>query len=140
MSLVQGIVQNAPMLIASAVQAITAFLSGILQMLPVILQAGVQLILGLAQGIISNIPLILQSAVLLIQQFVTGLTQMLPTIIQGGIQLVIFSDTGNYFKPWHYRTSGRSNYRFAGYRFDTGYPYDYRGNSAVNFCYHRYNL
>lgn len=53
------------------------------------LQAGVQLILGLAQGIISNIPLILQSAVLLIQQFVTGLTQMLPTIIQGGIQLVI---------------------------------------------------
>ena len=106
-------------------------------MLPVILQAGVQLILGLAQGIISNIPLILQSAVLLIQQFVTGLTQMLPTIIQGGIQLVISLIQGIIS---NLGTIGCSNYHFVGYRFDTGYPYDYRGNSAVNFCYHRHDL
>lgn len=109
--LIQGIVNQAPTLIQSAIPLIVSFVSGLLGMLPAILDAGVKVLIAVVQGIaqaipqlipaavaaisglvdalLTNLPLLLDAAVQLIVSLATALVENLPKIIDTGIELIL---------------------------------------------------
>lgn len=86
-NVVNGILQNVPMIITTATNMVIGFINGILPMLPQILQAGANLVVSLVNGIISNSPFIVQSAISAMINFITGIGQKLPEILQKGIEI-----------------------------------------------------
>lgn len=70
------------------VQIIISLVSGITQMLPMIIQGGIQLIISLIQGIIANLGNIVQAAVQIVITLATGLIQAIPQLIAAIPQLV----------------------------------------------------
>ena len=78
----QGILDNLPVIIDAAVQIINELLVGLIQALPSLVEGGIQLLDGLIQGIIQMLPTVIP---LLVQ----GLTASLPLLIQGLVLIVV---------------------------------------------------
>lgn len=88
-SLMQGIQENLPMLINSALQIITTLAQSILQMLPQILQTGIQVIVELIKGIAQQAPTLVPQIVDCVILIVETLIDNLDMIIEAGIELII---------------------------------------------------
>ena len=85
--LAQGIAQSIPTLIPVIIDCITTMYSTLLNHLPEIIMAGVQLLIGLVQGIGDAIPQLVDSLPTIIETVVSTLMEHLPEIIMAGIQL-----------------------------------------------------
>lgn len=79
--LVDGIVQNLPMLASAALQIVMALGQGLIENGPQIMESLGQLLLQLANFIIQNVPSILDAAVQFFGMLVQGIAQNAPTII-----------------------------------------------------------
>lgn len=86
--LVDGIVQNLPMLASAALQIVMALNQGLIENGPQILDLLGQLLLQLADFIIQNVPNILNAAVQLFGMLVQGIAQNAPTIIATLVSLL----------------------------------------------------
>ena len=87
-NLVDGILQNLPMLITTAFEMMFQFTSFIYQNLPTIMAAGVELLLNLVNGIVDNLPTIVTTAVEVMAGFMAGIGQQLPNILMKGIEII----------------------------------------------------
>lgn len=87
-NLVNGILQNLPMLITTALEMMFQFTSFIYQNLPTIMEAGVELLLNLVNGIVDNLPTIVTTAVEVMAGFMAGIGQQLPNILMKGIEII----------------------------------------------------
>lgn len=71
--------------LSGAMEAFHAVLSSglnmILEQLPLMIDAGMQLISALGQGLVENLPLILESAIQVISMLSTGISQYLPELV-----------------------------------------------------------
>lgn len=83
-----------PQLIDTGINVVNSLIIGIQENLPALTECAMQLIINLGNGIIQMLPQILQIAIQLIQSFINGIIQMLPQIIQMGIQLITQLITG----------------------------------------------
>lgn len=79
--LVDGIVQNLPMLASAALEIVTALGQGLIKNGPRVLESLGQLLLQLANFIIANVPSILDAAVQFFGMLAQGIAQNAPTII-----------------------------------------------------------
>lgn len=79
--LVDGIVQNLPMLVSAALQIVMALGQGLIENGPQIMESLGQLLLQLANIVIQNVPNILNTAVQFFGMLVQGIAQNAPTII-----------------------------------------------------------
>lgn len=86
--LVDGIVQNLPMLAQAALQIVMALGQGLIANGPQILASLGQLLLQLANFIIQNVPNILNAAVQLFGMLIQGIAQNAPTIIATLVSLL----------------------------------------------------
>lgn len=64
-------------------------LSMIIEMLPDVIDAGMQLLGALGQGILDNLPLIIDSAVQIITSLVEGFVVALPQLVDGALQIIL---------------------------------------------------
>lgn len=86
--LVDGIVQNLPMLASAALQIVIALGQGLIENGPQIMASLGQLLLQLANFIIQNVPNILDAAVQFFGMLVQGIAQNAPTIIATLVSLL----------------------------------------------------
>lgn len=86
--LVDGIVQNLPMLASGALQIVMALGQGLITNGPQIMESLGQLLLQLANFIIQNVPNILNAAVQLFGMLIQGIAQNAPTIIATLVSLL----------------------------------------------------
>lgn len=86
--LVDGIVQNLPMLASAALQIVMALGQGLINNGPQILESLGQFLLQLANFIIQNVPNILNAAVQFFGMLVQGIAQNAPTIIATLVSLL----------------------------------------------------
>lgn len=86
--LVDGIVQNLPMLASAALQIVMALGQGLIANGPQILASLGQLLLQLANFIIQNVPNILNAAVQFFGMLIQGIAQTAPTIIVTFVSLL----------------------------------------------------
>lgn len=86
--LVDGIVQNLPMLASAALKIVMALGQGLIENGPQIMEQLGQLLLQLANFIIANVPNILNAAVQLFGMLVQGIAQNAPTIIATLVSLL----------------------------------------------------
>lgn len=86
--LVEGIVQNLPMLASAALKIVMALGQGLIENGPQILEQLGLLLLQLANFIIQNVPNILNAAVQLFGMLVQGIAQNAPTIISTLVSLL----------------------------------------------------
>ena len=87
-SLVNGIQQNLPLIMQSAITIISNLTTGLLQMLPQLLDMGIQIICQLAIGIGQQAPTLIPLMVDCIVNMVNTLINNLPLIIDAGMQLL----------------------------------------------------
>ena len=78
-----------PSLLNAGVQMIGSLGNGLIQALPVLISCGVQAIQTILTGITSNLPQIVSGAMQIIQSLVDGLIQVLPLLLDAGLQLII---------------------------------------------------
>lgn len=64
-------------------------LPAIIEQLPTLLQAGIQIVLGIINGLTQAIPQLVSALVFAIPQLVSALISALPEIIEGGLQLFL---------------------------------------------------
>ena len=88
-SLMQGIQENLPLLINSALQIITTLLQTILQMLPQILEMGVQIIIELIKGIAQQMPTLIPQMVDCVILIVETLINNIDMLVDAGIELLL---------------------------------------------------
>jgi len=111
-SLVEGIVTSAPQLFeavlgmlselvammseamstdmpTTGMQAITEFISGLVQLLPDLIQLGVDILMMLIDGIVNMLPDLVSMAGEVIVTLVGALAENLPTILDAGIQVLL---------------------------------------------------
>lgn len=86
--LVDGIVQNLPMLASAALQIVMALGQGLIENGPQIMASLGQLLLQLANFIIQNVPNILDAAVQFFGMLIQGIAQNAPTIIATLVSLL----------------------------------------------------
>lgn len=91
--LTEGLTENLPDIIYYATEMLKYFVNAIIKNLPMLLKAGLQMILALAQGIVNALPEIIKTIIELLpeilQMVVDTLIELLPMLIDGMIQLVI---------------------------------------------------
>lgn len=64
-------------------------LNMVIEKLPSMVDAGMQLLGALGQGILDNLPVIIDAAIKIINQLVKGLVQALPALVDGALQIVV---------------------------------------------------
>jgi hypothetical protein len=87
--LVGFIVQNLPMLIDAAVQILLMLVSSLISMLPMLLTAAIQIIVQLANGLSAALPTLIPAVVGIIMQLVLTLIQNIPMLITAALQLIM---------------------------------------------------
>ena len=88
-SLMNGIQQNLPLLISSALQIITTIAQTLLQMLPQILEMGLQIIIELIKGIAQQAPTLVPQIVDCVILIVETLVDNLDLLVDAGIELLL---------------------------------------------------
>jgi TP901 family phage tail tape measure protein len=86
--LVNGIIGALPALAEGAIQIIVGLANGITQMLPTLTPTIVEVVLQIVQALIDNAPLLLDAAVQLIQGLVDGFLNAIPVLIQMAPKLI----------------------------------------------------
>ena len=80
-TIMDGITQNAPQLMNSAVAIITTLVSGLGAQLPTLVPSALNMVMALVGGLIANIPQLITSGLELIAGLVTGIANALPGLI-----------------------------------------------------------
>lgn len=88
-TLVQGIMDNLPLLIEAAVKIVGALCSGLLNNIDIITQSAVNLILQLVNMLCSNLDKIIQAAMQIIVTLTTALAEAAPQLIPAMIEAII---------------------------------------------------
>ena len=83
------VIEKLPEMVDAGMQLLGALGMGLLNNLPAITTAAVQIILTLVQGLITALPYIAQGAVQIISQLAVGIGQALPTLIPAAVQAVL---------------------------------------------------
>ena len=78
-----------PSLLNAGVQMVGSLGNGIIQALPTLINCGVQAIQTILNGITSNLSQIVSGAMVIIQSLVDGLVQVAPLLLGAGLQLII---------------------------------------------------
>ena len=87
-NLANGILQNLPVIIEAVGGILSQLVAFIMQNLPAILEAGAKLIGNLAQGLLNNLPAIISSIANVLAQLQATIAKHLPQILQSGIKLI----------------------------------------------------
>lgn len=87
-SLLSGIVQSIPSLVAAVPQIVTEFGTALANLLPQVLDMGVQLLDQLTSGIESGLPDMVSRIPQIITSFLDYLTGELPTILDKGVEML----------------------------------------------------
>ena len=90
-TLASGISQALPTLIPAAVSAVVAIAQTLLQPdnISMLIDAAIQLIMGLADGLIEALPILIDAIPELIQALLTAILQNLPKLVNMGIELTV---------------------------------------------------
>ena len=78
-----------PSLLNAGVQMVGSLGNGIIQALPTLINCGVQAIKTILNGITSNLPQIVNGAMQIVQSLVDGFVQVAPLLLNAGLQLII---------------------------------------------------
>ncbi len=78
-----------PSLLNAGVQMVGSLGNGIIQALPKLINCGVQAIKTILNGITSNLPQIVNGAMQIVQSLVDGFVQVAPLLLNAGLQLII---------------------------------------------------
>lgn len=78
-----------PDILESAVTLVNGLLDGVVNMLPVIVESGGQVLMSLLQGILDSTPQIVEGVMAAISAFIDFVTQNLPQIIEMGFQILV---------------------------------------------------
>lgn len=87
-ALVDGIIQNAELLVSSAYQIIDTLINAVITLLPTIIEMGMTLILALVQGLAENIDQIVPVMVDCVLLMASILLQNIPALLTAGVQLI----------------------------------------------------
>lgn len=87
-SLVNGLLDALPVLIAAAPVILGNLTTAILENLPLIIDTAVELIKAISQGLIDNLPLLVEAAISLTLAIIEGLLEALPDLIVAAVELV----------------------------------------------------
>ena len=85
---VQLLFSALPKVLEAATSLLTAFVSAIVQHLPTLIPAGIQIITTLGAAFVSGFPQLLQSAGQIISQISAGIIQVLPQLIPAATQII----------------------------------------------------
>lgn len=90
LNLANGIIENLPTLVSTAIEVILTLVNALLsgESLTLLLDGAVQIITNLAQGLIENLPTILSAAMDLIGSLLEGLANGVPQLINMAVDLV----------------------------------------------------
>ena len=88
-SIITAVLDIMPQVMPIISQLIPEIVSNLVSMIPMLIDAGIQLLLGLIEGITDAIPQLVAMLPTIIQQIVDTLISNLPMIIQAGIELLI---------------------------------------------------
>lgn len=89
LTLVNAIVQNAPMLAQQAMSLLTTFVLKIVENLPQIVNSGIQILLAIINGLIQAIPKLIEVLPKVIVAIVKTIIDNLPKIIIAGVKLIV---------------------------------------------------
>ena len=89
MGLLDGLNLIVPQLMAMMPELISKLSAMLIKNLPVIITAGIQLLISLIKGITNSIPQLITAIVKLIPVIVNALIQNLPALIKAGIELIV---------------------------------------------------
>lgn len=87
-SVVSGILQSIPTLVAAIPQIVGSFIQGIGEAIPQILNSGMEMIQRLATGIVTGIPNMVAQLPQIIQSFLDYITDALPNILNSGVEIL----------------------------------------------------
>lgn len=87
-NLMTGIEENAPQMLTSGVELLASLVEGIAQRLPELVPQALQMVVTLADAVISNIPTIVKTGISLLTGLVRGIIQSLPTLITEGPRII----------------------------------------------------
>lgn len=87
-SLLQGVLDNLPMIANIAVDIINGLISGLGERYAVLIPAGIEILIALIDGLIQALPLIMSVAFQTIGTLVETIMGLLPTIIDAGMTLL----------------------------------------------------
>ena len=86
--LIQGLIQNLPLLVNAVLQLTTALLTSLMQMIPQVIPVVTEIVKTLANGLIENLPLILEATVTMIGELVKGIAENLPIIVNSALAII----------------------------------------------------
>ncbi len=89
-----GVTTSLPVLLASANESATQFLSSITERLPEILAKGIEMIKNVADGVLQNMPAIITAAGEMINSFVNFILENLPLILEKGVEIIQYVANG----------------------------------------------
>ena len=81
MALVNGIIENLPTLITAAVNIIMTLVGGIIEALPQVTEGALQLVLALVNGIVENLPSLVEAALVMVVTLAEGIGEAIPELI-----------------------------------------------------------
>lgn len=87
-SLVSGILQSIPVLVAAVPQVISSIVSALSPLLPQILEAGTNLLRQFADGIETGLPEMVARLPEVVNSFVQFITDNLPSILEQGVEII----------------------------------------------------
>ena len=90
----QAIIDNLPLIIAATVELVTTLIDAVIDNLPLVIQMVLDLVIAIATAIVNNLPLIAQSAVELVMKLITTIISKLPEIVAMAGQIVTSIITG----------------------------------------------
>ena len=81
MALVNGIIENLPTLITAAMNIIMTLVGGIIETLPQVTEGALQLVLALVSGIVENLPSLVEAALVMVITLAEGIGEAIPELI-----------------------------------------------------------
>lgn len=87
-SVISGILQSIPTLIAAIPQIVGSFIQGLMTAFPQILNSGMEMIRQLATGIVTGIPEFVAQLPQIITEFLNFIMENLPSIVQKGAEIL----------------------------------------------------
>lgn len=92
--IVDGLVENLPLLAPAAIELLNKIVEFITTGLPVLIETAIPLVLALLDGIVAALPLIIDAADRILTALITGLVAALPQLIPAAIQAIKTLATG----------------------------------------------
>src|SRR5699024_2161253 len=87
-SLIKGILDNLPKILKAGIDLILGLIDGILQMLPELVSAGIKLIMELIATIVGLIPQLISVGIQIVGELIIGVVRSIPRVLNAGKTLV----------------------------------------------------